>query len=420
MITFRNLRNYWIPGTVTIVLGCSSDAFAQVRYQVTDLGGLNDWNLACAMSLNNKGWTEIMAGELDPLSNSTTAPLVKGRAVVDVDGLKIDVGTLGGKNTWMNWGQINDRGETVGFSETSVPDPNGEDFCGFGTKLTCRPFLWHNGYLSSLPMLGGNNGAASGINIHRQIAGYAQTNVTDSGCPPYQTTLGVLWDNGKAEPLRPVAGDPDSAAYGINNEGEVVGYSGTCSSAYHAILWRNGTAISLPNLGVEGAVAFFINDRSEIAGQVASADGKTAYAALWKDGKITNLRTLPGDAAALATGINNYGQVVGSTIDSNGDWSHGFIWENGEMKDLNTMFPASSNLYITMANEINDQGQVSGMATVLSGPHAGEIHALVATPVKECDGPSVADVARALPKITLPANVGNQILRRIGVGRSAR
>jgi probable HAF family extracellular repeat protein len=419
MIMFRRLRNFWILCAATIVLGCCSNAFAQVRYEVTDLGTLHDRNLACAMSLNDRGWTEIMNGELDPLSNSTAAPLVSGRALIDVDGLKIDLGTLGGKNSWMMWGQINDRGEIVGFSETSVPDPNDEDFCGFGTHLTCRPFIWRNGDMSSLPTVGGNNGSASGINMHGQIAGYAQTTVTDSGCPPYQTTRGVLWDKGKAQALPPVGSDPDSVAYGINNRGQVVGYSGTCTAANHAVLWENGTVVSLHDLG-KGAIAFFINDRGEIAGEVGSANGETAYGALWKDGKITNLGTLPGDAAALATGINNHGQIVGSTIDSSNDWSHGFIWENGVMKDLNTMFPADSNLYITMANEINDRGQISGMATVLSGPHQGEIHAVLATPVNECAGPSIADVAGALPKITLPANVGKQILRGVGPERVER
>ena len=122
----------------------------------------------------------------------------------------------------------------------------------------------------------------------------------------------------------------------------------------------------------------------------------------------------------MASGINNEGQVVGSTYDSNFDWAHGFIWENGVMTDLNTLFPANSNLYAIMANEINDIGQISGMATVLSGQHAGEIHAFLATPISaRCDR-SIADVASTLPKITLPARVGKQLLQRLGPGRLAR
>ena len=38
--------------------------------------------------------------------------------------------------------------------------------------------------------------------------------------------------------------------------------------------------------------------------------------------------------------------------------------------DLSALFPASANLYATMANSINERGQISGMATVLTGPNA--------------------------------------------------
>ncbi len=58
MNTLRRLRNLWIPCVTTIVLGCFSDAVAQVRYQVTDLGTLHDGFFGCTMGLNNHGWTE--------------------------------------------------------------------------------------------------------------------------------------------------------------------------------------------------------------------------------------------------------------------------------------------------------------------------------------------------------------------------
>jgi hypothetical protein len=61
--------------------------------------------------------------------------------------------------------------------------------------------------------------------------------------------------------------------------------------------------------------------------------------------------------------------------------------------DLNTLFPASANLFATMANKINERGQISGMAIVLRGPDAGNIHAFLATPVNGSMGISVADVA---------------------------
>jgi probable HAF family extracellular repeat protein len=408
------LRNFWILWVTTMVLACFSNAVAQGSYKVADLGVLQNGGFGCAMSVNNHGWTEAQYGVLDPSGN-----LVEGRVGINVDGLKIDLGTLGGLNSFM-WGYagFNERGEAVGLAETAVPDPNGEDICGFGTGLTCRPFLWQHGHMRSLPTLGGNNGWANAINNHGQIAGFAENTTVDSGCPPYRIELPVLWEKGKAKPLPTVGSDLDGVAYGINNQDQAVGYSGTCTTALHAVLWENGIASQLPDLGFPRSnIAFSINDQGQIVGQTRSSDGKTKYAILWQNGTLTNLGLVPGDFGAYASGINNLGQVVGSGIDSNFNFDRAFIWQNGVLTDLNTLFPASSNLYATMAQAINDRGQISGMATVLSGPHVGEVHAFLATPVYASVGTSVADVARTQPKITLPANVGKQLLQRFGPGR---
>jgi probable HAF family extracellular repeat protein len=430
MSTLRQLRNFWIPWVTTIVLGCFGNAFAQASYKVTDLGSEGNDNLGCAMSVNNEGWTEIMAGSLPPgEQDSQFGTLLNGHALLGIDGYKFDLGTLGGQNSWMNWGQINDFGQIVGYSETSVADPNGEDICGFGTHLTCRPFLWQFFHMSALQTLGGNNGQASGINLRGQIAGFAENGMLDTTCPSGTTNnriaIGALWENGnpnrKPQALPPLGSDPDSIAFGINDQGQVVGYSGTCTAANHAVVWENGTPIPLPDLGVEGlSLAWAINDRGQIVGEVTNPEGTTQTAVLWQNSAITNLRTLPGDFGSLASGINSKGQVVGSTWDSNFNWSRAFIWQDGVMTDLNTLLPASSNLYATMGNKINERGQISGMATVLTGPDAGNIHAFLATPVDQSIGRSMADVARTHPKSNLPANVGNQLLHRFGPGRFGR
>jgi probable HAF family extracellular repeat protein len=424
MTTLRRLRNFWILWVTTIVLACFSNAVAQASYRVSDLGAEGNDNLGCAMSVNNQGWTEIMAGNLPPgEQDNLFGQLLNGRALIDIDGFKLDLGTLGGQNSWMNWGEINDRGQVVGDSETAVPDPNGEDICGFGTHLTCRPFLWQNGHMSALPTLGGNNGQASAINNRGQIVGFAENGTVDSSCPPGTTNnriaLPVLWEKGKAQALPTVGSDPDGVAFWINNQGQAVGYSGTCTAALHAVSWENGTASPLPDLGT-GAIAEGISNQGQIVGIVGSADGTTQYGALWQNGAVTNLGLLPGDFGGLASGINNKGQVVGSNYDSNFNWSHGFLWQDGVMTDLNTLFPASSNLFAVMANKINERGQISGMAIVLSGPDAGNIHAFLATPVHQSIGRSVAEVAPTRPKSNLPANVGKQHLQRFGLVRFER
>jgi probable HAF family extracellular repeat protein len=322
----------------------------------------------------------------------------------------------------MNWGEINDFGQVVGDSETAVPDPNGEDICGFGTHLTCRPFLWQFPHMRALPTLGGNNGQASAINNRGQIVGFAENGTVDSTCPSNfpnnRIQLPVLWEKGnqgtyKAQAL-PTGSDPDGFAFWINDQGQAVGDTGTCGNAtVHAVSWENGTLSPLPDFGT-GAIAWGINNQGQMVGTVVSPDGTTQYGALWQNGVLTNLGLLAGDFGGEASGINDRGQVVGSNWDSNFNWSHAFIYQNGVMTDLNTLFPASSNLFATMANKINERGQISGMAVVRSGPHTGDVHAFLATPAHQSRGRSVAEVAPTRPKSNLPANVGEQ-LQRLGL-----
>jgi len=424
MSALRRLRNFCIPWVAMIALGCFSDAVAQTSYKVTDLGTEGNDILGCAMSLNNEGWTEVMAQNLPPgQQDNLGGMLLSGRLFADIDGLKFDLGTLGGTNTSSNWGEINDFGEVVGFSETAVPDPNGEDICGFGTHLTCRPFLSQFLHMRALPTLGGNNGQASSINNRGQIVGFAENGALDGTCTAGITNnriaLPAIWENGTVKPLPLVTGDFDGDAFWINDLGQAVGYSGNCLVATHGATWEHGVVSTLQDLG-NGAIAQSINNRGQIVGQIGSADGSTAIGGVWlngKDGAVTGIVLPQGDAIGLASGINDQGQVVGSTLDSNFNWSHAFIWQNNVLTTLDTVFPASANLNPVMGNKINDRGQISGMAIVISGPHKGEIHAFLATPVNERIEKSVADVAPTHQTANLPANINKQLLQKLGVGR---
>jgi len=431
MKTLRRLRNFWMPCVATVVLGSCSNAFAQQRYKITDLGINNSKdNFNMAMGLNSQGWAENMDGFVNPPETSTSTTVARGRAVISIYGFNIDLGTLGkpGANSWINWGGINDRGEAVGMSETAAPDPNGEDICGFGTHLTCVPFLWRDGHMSALPTLGGNNGQASAINNRGEVVGFAEDGNVDSTCPAGITNnriaLAALWQRGTAEALPLVGNDVDGFAYGINDRGQAVGYSGNCVAATHAVMWKDNTASVLQDLGGTGSnFAYVINNKGQIAGQVGSADGTTFYAAAWldgADGAVTNIGALPGDFAAFATGINNRGQVVGNDFDSKFDWFHGFIWQDGVITDLNTLIPEDSNLFIISASNINELGQISGMATVQTGPHAGDIHAYLLTPVDGRIGASMADFARTHPQSILHGNACSHFLQRLGPSRFER
>jgi probable HAF family extracellular repeat protein len=419
MRTLRQFGNFWILWLATIFLACSSDVVAaQISYEVTDLGAPRNDHTSCAMTLNNRGWTatqnyNTVAGKPDGLTK-----LLNGRDAIVIDGTQIDLGTLGGDNSFMNWGEINDRGQIVGYSETDALDPNGEDVCGFGTNKMCLPFLWQNFHIEALPTLGGNNGQASAINNRGQIVGTAETAVTDSRCPAHVASLPVLWEKGKPQSLPTVDNDSDGEAFWINDLGQAVGQTSNCSNATtHAVSWKNDTrhsASALPDYKT-GAVAWGNNDRGQIVGSVGSPDGSTQYAALWQNGTLTSFKPLPGDAGAIASGINNRGQMVGSTWDSKLDWAHAVIWQDGVMTDLNTLF-ASSTLVATMANKINERGQIAAMAIVRSGPDAGNVHAILLTPVYGFIGRSVADDEPVHPKSSVPANA-SQFLHRFRLNR---
>jgi probable HAF family extracellular repeat protein len=423
----RQLRNFWIPGVATIVLGSFSNAFAQQSYRLTDLGNnKNTNNFAMVMGLNNLGWAENMDGIVNPPETSTATTIASGRAVIGIYGFNIDLGTLGkpDANSWTDYGGINDLGEAVGLSETAMPDPNGEDICGFGTHLQCLPFLWRDGHMSALPTLGGINGWANAINNREQIVGFAEDGALDPTCGETvknnRITLPAFWERGnvKALPLA-VRTDVDGFANGINEQGHAVGYSGNCNVA-HAVVWKDKTVFPLKDYGVFSS-AYAINNSGQVVGQIGSAAGY--FAAVWPqgaDGEVKSIKLLPGDAAAFATGINNRGQVVGSTFDSNGDWSHGFIWQDDVITDLNTVIPDDSNLLIIAASNINELGQISGMATVQNGPRKGEIHAILLTPADISIGASMADYARTHPHSALPANACNHSSQRFGPARLQR
>ncbi len=101
-------------------------------------------------------------------------------------------------------------------------------------------------------------------------------------------------------------------------------------------------------------------------------------------------------------------------------WSHGFISQDGVMTNLNKLIREDSNLLIIAASNINDRGQISGMAKVMSGPDKDKVHAILLTPVNERIGRSVADDEPTRPQSNLPANVCSHHLPRFGLGQFGR
>lgn len=253
----------------------------------------------------------------------------------------------------------------------------------------CLGFRWQNGAMTALPTLGGYDGFATGINNRGQIVGWAETSYRDPTCnaPQVLQFEAVVWGpkTNDIEELPPYGSDPDGAATAINSSGQVVGISGLCSnavggaSAEHMVLWQKGVPTSLPTLGgSDWNTPMDINDGGDVTGfsdhpgDSASSPNFTAF--LWTNRAGTqDLGALPGDSISEGLGINASDAVVGVSFPS----SHGFIWQNGVMTDLNTLLSPNSPYTIVDAQEINDAGVITGEAQDNS---SGAIYAFIATP----------------------------------------
>ena len=267
------------------------------------------------------------------------------------DGAITDLGTLGGPDSPVAVANhtINERDAVVGFSQTSTPDPNGENFCVLPTGLICLPFTWENGVLTALPTLGGNNGQALGVNNRGQIVGQAETPNLDPCSPFAQEVKAVIWQHGVVqEVLRPFGGTA-AVANAINDNGQAVGISGCMTGNFYAVLWNHGTPINLGSLGgVAGNFAFDINNKGQVVGQSDLPGDTLHHGFLWQEGVMTDLGSLSAELpTSQAIGINNKGQVVGFSNDAAGDDTSAVavLWQNGTPTDLNTVVPADSPLF---------------------------------------------------------------------------
>lgn len=284
-------------------------------------------------------------------------------------------------------------------SETNRLSRAGEDVCGFGTNLQCLAAIWEDGRLSPLALLsGGNNSYALDMNDRGQVVGFSDTDVYDLDCATARTAgfrfQAVIWEpNGRIRQLAPFKGDTVANAFGINNQGQIVGNSGVCGSITpppyvtpsHAVLWlRDGTPINVGSLG-GAAAASAINEHGDVSGTSLTAEG-SPEAFLWRPetGKLVELKPPAGFVLAVnpcCKTINNEREIVGLMFNADFSQQHAFVWKEGIMIDLNDLIPKGSPWMLQSANGINASGQIAGQGLI-----HGEVHAFLATPCHYHEG----------------------------------
>jgi probable HAF family extracellular repeat protein len=244
----------------------------------------------------------------------------------------IDLGTLGGPNTFAN--AINNRNQVVGVSDTS-------------TLGVMHAFLYSNGKMQDLGTFGGNFSVAIAINNHGQVVG--QSEIPGGVGHVFLYSAGYMQDVA----FTPVLSNYTRGANGIYNLGEIVGnYSGPNFS--HAFLYQAGHVIDLtPSIidippSPRYGIAYDIND----LGQVVGLGGSHAF--LYSNGITKDLGTIPGTDFSEALAINNKGEIVGDSRSSSPAQGVAFIYSNGVMSRLN---PVGS---YAIAYGINNYSQIIG------------------------------------------------------------
>ena len=231
---------------------------------------------------------------------------------------------------------------------------------------------------------------SSGINDSGQVVGmYLLDDPTD---PVFKSERAFIWTIGSGMQDLGTLDDPAgswASALSINNSGQVAGWCTTGQNeptpVFHAIRWSGGLQDlgKLPGWG--NSRAFGINDNGQVVGNSFTlfsesfpdsfADG---HAFLWSGG-MQDLGTLPGWSSSIAYGINNSGQVVGISFNSDSiNDTRAFLWSSRSgMQDLSTLpaVVAAGWSALLSARAINDTGQIVGWGTI-----NGQVHAFLLTP----------------------------------------
>ena len=187
---------------------------------------------------------------------------------------------------------------------------------------------------------------------------------------------------GQSPPGQASAAAPKAYRVTILGSGALTGYSTfnakdqiaislvNASGASRAYFYDGKTLLDIGTLGGSQAFAFGVNDAGEVAGYSYLAGNAIYHAFKWnKQGGMRDLGSLSGASgfsmAGLVDPINNRGQVVGNSIVQAGP-AHAFLWSpTYGMLDLGGL-PGNESGFST-AHVINNAGMVAGQGTAADG-----------------------------------------------------
>jgi surface-anchored protein len=362
-----------------------------VRYEIIPLGTLGG-NTSSALDVNNLG--QVTGNSLVVSDPGSTGSLL--RAYLWTDGTMTNLGSLvpippsTSTNRFARGYAVNDAGVVVG------------EFNNDGS----RAFVYINGTMMGLTRLAGDNdnGVASDINNSNVIVG-SSSNGTASR-PTIWTFNGTTY---VAANLGTIRGTPTSTgrAWAINEAGDIVGSSHNEDGTSQATLWDGSTIVNLGSLGngLQFSQAYGLNEQGLIVG--SSSTGQTVgqligttsstgitRAFVWHDGHMHEL--LPANFYAagntgtttnyhsVAMDVNDTGLIVGNSQRIASSPARATLWFEESVLDLNSLIPAATGWTLLSAEGINDNGEIVGY-----GSFGGVNQAFMLRPVVAGNGGSL-------------------------------
>lgn len=364
---------------VAAIVAATQPTYAQSMYTITDIGGFSGEQMSRAFGINNAG--EVV-GQFDSSSGNTHAFLYS-------NGAFSDLGTLGGPSSAAF--AINNSGVIVGASQSSQSNgglvqafaytpgigmtniiPPGYQGAALSVNdsgvvvgsyhsgnLPAMGFAYQNGTFTALPRIVPNvvnanlsTPVPAAVNASGQIAGRLVDASDDRLAQPY------LYSGQQYTLIGGVPDHVSSRLSGINEFGDVIGYSDDPVAVRQSFLYANGKMTVLGSLGGKfsgGVGVYGINSQDDVVGTAFGPSGSIGGIGDPENGLDTNL-------------LRSY--VFSGT--------HGVIYKNGQLQDLNNLIDPNSGWELLDARSINDFGQIVGEGMVNN-----QIHAFILTPVPE-------------------------------------